>query len=56
MVSNCCGRSAHQASSAEGWYIRGELLHHWSECSHCKQVCDMVEPEEPITQKDCDNG
>jgi len=52
MISECCRVKVFKARSAGGWYINGELVHEWYECSQCKSACDTIST---LTNKDDDN-
>jgi hypothetical protein len=55
MMSQCCGVRSLKAKSSGGWYINGELVHEWWECSQCKQACDIVEPLITDEDKEIEN-
>lgn len=38
--SVCCEAAVREARSAGGWWIRGEIVTKWYECTVCKEACD----------------
>lgn len=40
IVSKCCHAAIKVARSAGGWWIRGELVTQWYECTSCREACE----------------
>lgn len=42
MKSECCDAKVFKARSHGGWWINGQIVHEFYECSQCKQPCDII--------------
>lgn len=51
MKSDCCSARVFKARSSDGWWINGQIVHEFYECSQCKQACDTIQETKPRTKK-----
>lgn len=52
MKSICCESVARLARAASGWWINGELVTEWYECTECREPCDIIECEQKGARND----